>query len=207
MLLQMSFGYLISPFTTRKSFSLYFYYHLMSFKWLLSETLDGINSCIASDCTVLSTGNVSCKNACEHSAYCADPDYADWPFDKQRCTYEYISRTRNINQLKFENHSVVVDNEEGWESDAWKMKSPYLFTGRRPYLFDGFNTSHPYVLFNFQIERHNQGYFHQTVIPAIAMAVVNVALLLLKPESAERVVLLVINLLSHFVFVEQLRWM
>lgn len=166
-----------------------------------------MDSCIASDCSVYSSGNVSCMNPCQHSAYCADPDYTDWPFDSQRCTFEFISRTKNIDQLIFVNQSIAVDNEQGWENQAWSLKSANLYASRRRYIFDGFNMSHPFVMFSFKIERHSQTLIRQILMPAVIMAIINVSLLLLNPESDERIVILVINLFSHFIFLEQLRWM
>jgi hypothetical protein len=164
-----------------------------------------MNSCTETDCTIYSNGNVSCMHPCDHSAYCDEADYTNWPHDVQRCNFEFISRTRNTKNLKFSNHSVWIDNE--LVNSDWDLLSASSITGSRRYMFDGYNSSHPFIVFNFSFRRHSGEFSHQVMIPAAVLGVVNLVLLLLSPESKERFILLAMNLFSHFIYMEQLRWM
>jgi hypothetical protein len=118
-----------------------------------------------------------------------------------------MSRTKSSKQLNFSNYEIIVDPEEGKESNNWKLKSATVNTGTRRYIFDGYNQSFPYVMLNFNIERQSGGYVHQVMIPAIVLVIINMFLLFLSPESNERFVLYIVSLFSHGIFLEQLRWM
>lgn len=168
--------------------------------------MEGLNSCMETDCFIYYDGRVTCMNPCSHSAYCDTADYTEWPHDVHRCHFEYISRTKNTNQLNFMNNSIYVDAETG-RSSGWLLLLVGSESGQRRYIFDDYNSSLPFVVFNFEFQRHPVGYQLQLTVPAAVLMVINVLLLLLSPESADRFVLYVINLFSHMVYIEQLRWM
>lgn len=128
-------------------------------------------------------------------------------FSFKRCHFEYMSRTQNSQKLNFSGNIISVDQEEGVDSNNWKLVTFTASTGSRRYMFDGYNQTFPFVLMNFNIERQSGGYVHQVMIPAVILVVINIFLLLVNPESMERFALYVINLFSHGVFLEQLRWM
>lgn len=166
--------------------------------------MEGVNSCNPTDCLISESGDVTCIIPCSHSAYCDESDYTNWPFDIQKCHYNYVPRSRHINQLTLVNHSVEIYNEDELISSDWHLKS---ISGASEMFLDEFNEWHPSMIINFEIERHTQGYINQTMIPAVILMVINIFLLMLNPEFPERVILYVINLFSHFIYVEQLKWM
>ena len=172
------------------------------------ETMEGMNSCIPTDCTIHSSGNVSCVMPCKHSAYCDGSDYTYWPFDVQKCHFSYVPRIRHVNQLVLLNRSVEINlgefGESGVMSQDWKLIS---VSARNEIFPDEFNATHPSITINFDIERHSRGYINQIIIPAVVLSIVNIFLLSLNPEFPDRVVAYVINLFAHFIFVEQLKWM
>lgn len=146
-------------------------------------------------------------NPCDHSIFCHESDFENWPHDSHKCYFEYISRTRNSDQMTFDGHSVFVDEHNARESDGFIMLSAVSKSGERQYLFDGFNSSHPFVIFSFEIQRLPHGYILQVIIPAVVVMILNICLLLLSPLSPERFILYAVNLFSHCIFFEQLRWM
>lgn len=169
--------------------------------------MDSLNSCLETNCFVYRDGSISCVNPCAHSTFCEESDFTDWPFDYHLCRYEYMSRIKSINQLNFSRHSITVDFEEGKESNDWVILSAYSYSGSRSYMFDGFNATHPYIIFNFEFQRLSKGLIMQIIVPAVVLLIVNIFALLLNPESLDRFVLYVISLFSHMMFLEQLRWM
>lgn len=160
--------------------------------------MEGMNSCITTDCTLYATGNVSCTMPCEHSAYCNETDYSDWPFDFQKCHYTYAQRYRHTKQISLINRTVAVDYETGLLSEDWRLASVTV----------NLNTTNtqPSVIINFGIERYSKGYIQQIMVPAVVLVLINIFLLTLNPELPDRMALYVINLFSHFIYVEQLKW-
>jgi hypothetical protein len=118
-----------------------------------------------------------------------------------------MSRTRTSSQLEFLNHSVIVDYEEGRENSVWILLAASSISGERRYVFNDFNASHPFIIFNFDFQRISHEYLFQIIIPAVVLMLVNIFLLLLHPESNDRFILYVINVFSHCIFWEQLIWM
>lgn len=124
-----------------------------------------------------------------------------------RCDFEYMSRIRNTKQLELSVNPIYFDYEEAINSNNWKLLNTSESVGERAYMFDGYNDTYPFVLLSFTIKRQSEAYVHQVMIAAVILAVINLVLLLLNPESMERFVLYVINLFSHGIYIEQLRWM
>lgn len=168
--------------------------------------MEGIESCTDTDCTVSSNGQVSCISPCHHTAYCEAVNYIDWPFDIQTCSFEFMSRTRDINLLKLLFDGLSIE-ENGFESQDWMISVSTSNSGERSYLFDNHNSSHPYFQFDFKIKRHTKRFACQVLIPAVLLVMINLGLLLLNPESSGRVVLYVISLFSHMIFIEQLYYL
>lgn len=118
-----------------------------------------------------------------------------------------MSRTRNTKQLVFSVNPIYFDNEEAFNSNNWKLLSTSESVGRRSYMLDDYKDTFSFVLLKFNIQRQSEAYVHQVMIAAVILSIINLVLLLLNPESMERFVLYVINLFSHGIYIEQLRWM
>lgn len=99
------------------------------------------------------------------------------------------------------------DKTEAIYSNQWQLLSYTAATGARHYIFDGYNETYPYITINFSIQRQSDGHIYQIYIPAVIMLTINIIVLLLSPSSMERFILLAINLFSHGIIIEQLRWM
>lgn len=163
--------------------------------------MEGIDSCIPTDCTIYAIGNVTCKMPCEFSIVCDESDYTNWPFDVQRCHYSYVPKIPHLNQLSLIYGQVAIDYETGLYNGDWHLRD---VSARNEDNSSSVNSS---IVINFEIERKSNGIISQILIPAMVMITINISLLLLSPEFNERVVLYCINLLSHTLFVGQLKWM
>lgn len=164
-----------------------------------------IDSCIGSkSCQISSTGFVTCTLPCKHSAYCANIDLTDWPFDVQTCQFMLTSRKYDAKQLQFRDELLSITTNV--KNELWDLLlTSWQITERTiPVALD--NATHSFLLLNFQFQRHNQRFFCQIIVPALVLMICNVSLLLLSPEMPERIVLFVINLMSHKVFLTQLYW-
>lgn len=165
--------------------------------------MEGVNSCNPTTCTLYAAGNVSCSMPCEHTAYCDGSDYANWPFDVQQCQYNYVPK-QDLKQLNFVNRSVAIDYDNALISQDWDLRTIKV---NSEIILNEYNVTQPSITIKFVIERYSHGHLHQIIIPAVVLMIINISLLMLNPESPERVILYVINLFSHCLFVEQLKWM
>lgn len=148
-----------------------------------------------------------CNNPCKHTASCNQSDYSNWPFDSQQCQFEYMSRTWNDSQVILTMSKVAVDDDYGFESDDWALTLTSANVGKKSYVFDDHVSFNNYVTYQFIIERHHQGIVMQVIIPAVVLIVMNLLVLLLSPETPDRIALLVVNLLSHMLYLKQLYYM
>ena len=118
-----------------------------------------------------------------------------------------MSRTRTTKQLNFSVNPIYVDREEALNSNSWKLLTYSEYVGERAYIFDDYSDTFPFFMLTFTIQRQSGAYVHQVMTAAVVLTVINLVLLLLNPKSMERFVLYVINLFSHGIYIEQLRWM
>lgn len=171
--------------------------------------MDGFDSCIGSkSCTIFSSGIVTCILPCEHLAYCngnLDGYLDDWPFDNQKCQFILTSRSYDVNQLVINVEDIKIEGESGLVNPEWKLLlTSYLIDD--PIYENAIKIRKSVLLLNFRMERHRQRFVCLIIIPAIVLAVFNILFLLLSPETPERVILYVINLMSHMANLEIIYW-
>lgn len=185
--------------------TLLLYFH--SFYYFFnSESQDGLDTCVDSECLIKSDGSVSCTNACVHTAFCDDSDFKNWPYDSHTCDFHFVSQTKNIEQLKFaivSINSMPQDSRHG----NWRLKRTSVESIDNKIVFDKFRKSHSSVKIKLEIQRRATGFKYQVIIPAVIISMSNILFFTLEPSSYERIVLLVLNILSNFTYIEQLRWM
>lgn len=169
--------------------------------------MQGLDSCVAARCTLTYSGNVSCVNPCEHTAFCIESDFTNWPFDEHLCHFDYVSRTKDISKLRFHKRSMNVDSEEGWWTGRWKLLSTEITDEVSQHSFYGTNKSHSYISVSFVVERFCGEYLHQVMFPGVVVILANVVPMFLNPMFPERIILYIISLFSHYLYLEQLRWM
>lgn len=201
------FGHLRFCSLIREStFLIYYYILTYSDVYINSESQDGLDTCVDSECLIKSDGSVSCSNACVHTAFCDDSDFKNWPYDSHTCEFHFVSQTKNTEQLKFaiaSNNSMPQDNRHG----NWMLKSSSVQNIDNKIVFDKFQKSHSGVKIKLEIQRRAEGFKYQVIIPALIISMSNILFFTLEPSSYERIVLLVMNILSNFTYIEQLRWM
>lgn len=171
------------------------------------ETLEGLDSCIDALCNLSYLGNITCSNPCEHTAFCIDSDFTYWPFDEHLCNFDYVSRARDVSKIVFEKRFISVDNETGWWNNRWKLLSADIESGSRQIDLEKVNKTHSFFVVNFIFERHCDEIIHQVMFPGVVVMIVNLVPMVLSPELPDRIILYVISLFSHYLYIEQLRWM
>ncbi|CRL05505.1 CLUMA_CG018099, isoform A [Clunio marinus] len=178
-----------------------------------SVSLEGIDSCVETDCFIRFDGEVRCMHPCEHSTLCFLPDYSTWPVDNHVCVMIYSSMSKNEENLKYSKHSIIVDEEIIKRSSDWLLLEASIYEDvdrdsksiidRRSFLNDSRLALSAYIW----IKRNNGDKIFQILIPAIVLMIVNACVVIIHPKHIERLMLLMINLLSHRILLEQLRWM
>lgn len=152
-------------------------------------------------------GTVSCLNPCKNSVNCDWSDFSSWPFDIHQCNFEYVSNV-HLKTVKLLNQSITVDEENAAENNEWKLLSVAATGGEMPLIIgDSRVIMMSRITYTFRFQRISDGYLFQIIVPAFVIVTINIFLMLLNPQLPERFVLYTINLFSHFIFLEQLRWM
>lgn len=129
-----------------------------------------------------------------------------WPFDSHKCTFEYASHTKDVDQMKFVANSGDTQHLVSRQSN-WIPKNVSIKAFERRVMFSKYKKFHPAVIIELSVQRKSEGFKYQVVIPAIIISMSNIVFLSLEPKSYERIVLFVFNILSNFTYIEQLRWM
>lgn len=68
------------------------------------------------------------------------------------------------------------------------------------------NETYPSVSLSFLIERHSGFHTSSTLVPAMVLLISNLTILLITPGSIERFILCLVNLFSHFLYLEFTYW-
>ncbi|KAJ6649282.1 Neuronal acetylcholine receptor subunit alpha-7 [Pseudolycoriella hygida] len=161
------------------------------------------SSCKTSNCLIASSGQVSCIPPCLHSARCAG-DFSAWPFDTQNCTMHVGTWINAADEIDFKVSKTVIPESDLESQDmSWKLiKVTYM---RR---HGNYSTTkqYPSVMFSFLLERHSSEQAAVFLVPALIMASVNLITLWLSPEMSHRLMLLIFNILSHFIYMQQISW-
>lgn len=150
---------------------------------------------------------------CEHNSYCSEAEYSNFPFDSTSCTFNYMSRTKNANELIFVNQSLTVDGDAGVSNRAWLLVSAtgmITTTNRTNDLLkispNSIN-SYSCIEMKFLIKRDSKELVYQIIIPAFVLIIITISTLMLDAEMNERWVLYAINMFSHVIYNVQLSWM
>lgn len=170
---------------------------------------------------------VSCIPPCSHSAKCL-PKYERWPFDRQNCTLHIGTWVNSGEEVDFKVlKSVVAEDDLSSQNMEWKL---ILATYRRnPGNFSETKQTYPSLTFSFLMERHSASHAASILIPAISMFLYEIrkikiimnnnecgsfaALVLLNLISLwvdsmnnQRIILLSLSLLGHFMYMQHLFW-
>ncbi|XP_037040197.1 neuronal acetylcholine receptor subunit alpha-2-like [Bradysia coprophila] len=162
------------------------------------------DQCRISNCDISSTGHVACIPPCVHSARCA-PDLTAWPFDSVNCTLHIGTWINSADEVDLKLKQLIIPESDLQSQDqSWKMVK-VLYT-RNHGNFSSTSKTYPSVTFTFLLERHSAEHAATFLVPALIMASINLITSWLSPEMSERLMLLALNILSHFLYMQQLSW-
>lgn len=98
-------------------------------------------------------------------------------------------------------------NEYSKRHGNWLLKNHSIEATQRLIIFDKGEELHSEVIISLKIQRRAEGFKYQVIVPALIISMSNILFLSIDPASYERIVLFILNILSNFTYVEQLRWM
>lgn len=118
----------------------------------------------------------------------------------------YISRFRSADEVIFESDHFEMNDGLEVRSDDWFLESAKSQKGFWP-VYGLKRANHSFVQITYVIRRQSEAYIYQVFIPTLIMSCINLVLLWLDPIFYDRLLLLIINLFSHEVYLEQLHYM
>lgn len=121
---------------------------------------------------------------------------ADFPFDEQTCTFQFLSWTNTISVLKLDNKSRTINVNTYRESGEWDLVQTNVVHFQRSF------GSEFWDLMRFQIKVKRKWLFHvmNLIVPVLCISVLNIVCFLLPSEGGERVTLSISIFLTLAVF-------
>lgn len=158
------------------------------------------------NCETSNEGRISCVLPIEFTAHCK-PNYVRWPYDVQSCTLYFGSWMSPAEHIDYNNKTLSVNTKDCQPNHTWKMLKAKAVKVSKTYSCCP-NETYPTINFTFDLERHSGVMEVLFFFPAIFMIVANLLVLLMDATaSGNRFVLLSLNIISHFLFVQHLTWL
>lgn len=120
----------------------------------------------------------------------------NFPFDKQRCEFDFMSWTKPTHVLVLNSSQRQPDMKYFTESGEWDLTSSAVKHSRRVYG----NEQWDHVYFIFQLQRKSLFYSMNVIIPVLCISILNIVCFLLPSEGGERVTLSISIFLTLAVF-------
>ncbi|KAL5279362.1 nAChRa9 family protein [Megaselia abdita] len=158
-------------------------------------------ACAAVNCEVSYSGKVSCIPPCSYKTTC-DRNYRNWPKDRHECALGFGAWIHRADMMYFKDELSAVDYST-LEHKEWKIIETKVENKQ-------YNTSdseiYSTVAYTFSIQRYSASEMLLVVSPAIILATLNLCVLWLSPECKERIYIVLLSLLSHFMYNESMWW-
>ncbi|XP_063370187.1 neuronal acetylcholine receptor subunit alpha-3-like [Cydia amplana] len=140
-------------------------------------------------CRLNSTGHVRCVIRTEHKVFCTS-DLTNWPYDTKSCTLQFDQWRPQETKVFFSlNHIRFV--MQAYQNAGWMIAREKVFKN----LTTGIQSA---VKFDF--ERLAEGLEAIIVVPGFVLSVLTVTALLLDYRDINRLGILFMTLISHFIF-------
>ncbi|XP_048000557.1 neuronal acetylcholine receptor subunit beta-3-like [Leguminivora glycinivorella] len=140
-------------------------------------------------CRVNSTGYIRCVIRTEHKVFCAS-DLTNWPYDTKSCTLQFDQwRPQETKVLFSLSHINFV--MEAYQNAGWMIA--------RDKVFKNLNTGIQSAV-KFHFVRLAEGLEAIIVVPAFVLSVLTVTGLLLDYRGMNRLGILCMTIISHFLF-------
>jgi hypothetical protein len=109
-------------------------------------------------------------------------------------------------ELNYITDKVKVISKRAKENNQWKLLSASSVYNIGKYAVAP-NETYPSLTFAFYIERHSAFHISGTVVPGLILLICNLMVLCMNGGTIERFILCLVNLFSHFLYLEFLYWM
>ncbi|XP_024946149.1 acetylcholine receptor subunit alpha-like [Cephus cinctus] len=157
----------------------------------------------ATQCSVNNNGLVNCLPEVKYVTHC-DADYTNWPFDIQTCTVRLVS-AYHIGEVDFRLMDEGITMLRYVGSVEWNLLNVTVtkeIIQPKWYQNDTLST----ISFIFIIERHSGMMETIYITPCIILIVMTLTTLWLDPNTAERMIVAVINFICHLLTFQDLHW-
>uniref|UniRef100_A0A182SB60 Neurotransmitter-gated ion-channel ligand-binding domain-containing protein n=1 Tax=Anopheles maculatus TaxID=74869 RepID=A0A182SB60_9DIPT len=155
-------------------------------------------SCRDHECELKHNGNVSCLSPCTFEVHCHSTN-VEWPFDVLDCTLYFSSWLEYASQLNMTAQSNV-SKQYLKEKTNWQLLSTDVHTHTAMNYDD-----YPWISFSFALERH-MGVYAVVMTPGFMVVVVSLAVLWMHSASPERLYILSVTCLGHYIYLEYIYW-
>uniref|UniRef100_A0A182Y633 Neurotransmitter-gated ion-channel ligand-binding domain-containing protein n=1 Tax=Anopheles stephensi TaxID=30069 RepID=A0A182Y633_ANOST len=168
------------------------------------ETLDSKpagtlqKSCRDHQCELKHNGNVSCISPCTFELHCYSTN-SDWPYDVMDCSLYLSTWLEYANTLNITTQSNV-SRQYLKEQSSWKLVTSHV-TSRVATSFEDY----PFISYKFILERH-MGVYTAVMGPGFMLVVVSLAVLWMNSASPERLYILSVTCLGHYIYLEYIYW-
>ncbi|XP_046435621.1 neuronal acetylcholine receptor subunit beta-3-like [Neodiprion fabricii] len=162
----------------------------------------GADGMQTTNCLVHYMGVVVCVPMVQYLTSCVS-DYRDWPFDRHNCTILLGSWTYKGEEISYRIWDPTMFSHPAVElfqfvpNSEWRLLSITSITR-----IDGFpevNFTFPTISYSLIIERHSTMMQTTIITPAVLLIIVTLTVLWLHPNSPERLIAAVLNLICHLI--------
>lgn len=158
------------------------------------------------NCETSNEGRISCVLPIEFTAHCK-PNYVRWPYDVQSCTLYFGSWMSPAEHIDYNNKTLSINAKDCQPNHTWKILKAKAVKVSKTYSCCP-NETYPTINFTFDLERHSGVMEVLFIFPAMFMIIANLLVLLMDASiSGNRFILLCLNIVSHFLFVQHLTWL
>ncbi|GJQ80175.1 putative acetylcholine receptor [Trypoxylus dichotomus] len=155
------------------------------------------------ECLIRNTGKVTCVPPSQHEAICI-ADLRNYPYEKQKCTLRLGSWVHSGEEIDFQfsNKPVTIDNVQNGE---WKILNVSVerFPGKYGCCP---NNTYPSLAFIFSIQRLPSYHEATIIIPAVVIIIITLSIFFFNAAENERLYLIIVDVLLHFLFIQNLSW-
>ncbi|XP_069678421.1 neuronal acetylcholine receptor subunit alpha-10-like [Periplaneta americana] len=151
-------------------------------------------------CRVSNTGEVLCAPPVTHTTTCA-ADLRRWPYDTHKCGLVLGSWSHSGEELNLSLREPSIYLGQYNMNREWHLVSMRAYKEVETY---GSNNTYPSVTYEFVLQRHSGSYAAIAVMPAVVLMLLTLLTYWMKADHADRLILSLLSLFSHFVFLQYL---
>lgn len=121
---------------------------------------------------------------------------ANFPFDEQTCTFQFLSWTNPSSVLKFQDDVGSIHLNTYSESGEWELVKTETHHRKKPYGSEFWDL----LIFELKLKRKSLYHVMNLIVPVLCISLLNIVCFLLPSEGGERVTLSISIFLTLAVF-------